>query len=362
MEFFNILYVVSISFILFVINNIPMKYYLFVMIHFIVIFLLNDVLFSAHYMPDQFRYFNTTHIIRDSLDFMLNNEYSEGGNLLHASLLFAIFPMPYIVSLTSLSLSNFMLYFFVFIFLYNRDILRGKALWFYLLFPSLLLYSGLALRDIWIFVFMISSIYLLYKKHLLFSIILALPLLLIKPQNFYIYILSLIAFKIVRKGSFFSFRTLLKLILSIGLFYAVLVIVGVEAINEIRYDMYLEDRGKLINYIPLVNYNDLIFQGTIGALYMVLKPLPWESSSPLQFFQSIENIFIFYFIVQIIKEQLSVKDEFINFLIVYFFIAMIIYGLVTFNYGTAARYRFTFETIFIVFSFSILHFKKLGKK
>jgi len=361
MEFFNILYTINITFILFNIFNIPIKYYLIIFGHFVLIFLLNDVLFSAHYMPDQFRYFNTASTIRETFDFTLANYYTEGGNLLYASLLFALFPIPYIHSLFSLAMINFMLYTLIFIFLYKKEILQENALLFYLLFPSFAIYAGVALRDIWILFFMIISIYLLYKEKLIFSIIFSLPLLWIKYQNFYIYILSLFVFQILKKGSFFSFRTFIKLIFSIGLFYIVLSLVSIDTLNLIRYNMYIEDGGKAEYYIPLQTYSDLIFEGILGAFYMILKPLPWESTSALQLFQSFENIFVFYLIYKIIKEQLIVKDKFINFLLIYFFIAMMIYGIIVFNYGTAARYRFTFELIFIVFSMNILQ-KKVKKK
>ncbi len=354
MDLLNAIYAAALVFVLFSIYKIPMINYLFVLSHLFLIFLLNGVLFSPHYLPDQFKYFHVSSAIRDSLDFINYHQY-HSGTVATASLFFSLFPIPFLDSIFSIAIINFILYSVIFIFLYKKNILEGNALWFYLLYPSFALYAGVALREMWILLFMIMSIYLLYKKQLLLAIIFSLPLLLIKTQNFLIFVVAIVVYNTIIKGSLFSVKLLIKLLFLIVLFYLFISFIGIEAIDIVRFNMYVEDGGNKLLYIPLTSYRDLVFQGTVGAIYMVLKPLPWESSNVLQLFQSFENLFIFYFIYKIIKEQFVVKNDFINFLIVYFFIAMMVYGLVIFNYGTAARYRFTFELIFILFSMSILY-------
>lgn len=353
----NSIYAALVVFIFFSIYKVPLSYYLVILGHLAAVFLTNDFLFPINYMPDQWRYFRTTASIRDTLDFMHYYEYDVRraiGNTSNASLMFALFPIPVIQSVFSIAIINFMLYSFLFIFLYCKKILNGKVIWFYLLFPSLALYAALGLRDNLILFFMVLSIYALYKGKALLSLLIAAPLLLIKSQNFLIYIVALVVFKSIEKGKFFTIKTFLKVVVVVAVLLAFSTLFPLEEIDHIRFAMFLEDGGDRVEYVHLTGYGAFFAQGILGVFYMLLKPLPWESSSLLQLIQSIENMFVFYIIYRIVKVQVEVKDRFINFLLIYFFIAMLIYGMVVFNFGTVARYRFTFETIFIVFSLSIL--------
>ena len=361
----NAIYAAAVVFILFNIYKVPISYYLVILGHLALVFLTNDFLFPISYMPDQWRYLFSAERIRDTMDFLHYYQFDRSnspGNVSNASLFFALFPIPKIQSVFSIAIINIMLYSFLFVFLYRKKILVEQAIWFYLLFPSLALYTALALRETLILIFMILSIYALYKGKTILSILIAAPLLLIKSQNFLIYIVALIIFKGIEKGKFFTLKTLMKLLVIIAIMVSILSIYPLIEIEYVRHAMYMEDGGDPMLYVPLSGYGDFFMQGFIGAIYMILKPLPWESGGLLQLIQSIENMFVFYIIYRIIKEQMKVKDRFVNFLLIYFFIAMMIYGMVVFNFGTVARYRFTFETIFIVFSLSILYKHKKAKK
>ncbi len=354
----NAIYAAAVVFILFNIYKVPLSYYLVILGHLAAVFLTNDFLFPIDYMPDQWRYFRSAESIRDTMDFLHYYQFDRSGrpgSLTNSTLFFALFPIPSIYSVFSISIINFMLYSFLFIFLYRKKILVKPALWFYLLFPSLALYSALGLRDTLILVIMTLSIYALYKGSTFLSIVIASILLLIKAQNFIIYIVALIIYKGIEKGRFFTVKTFLKMLVVAAGIVALAGIFPLGEIDHIRYAMFVEDGGDPLLYIPLAGYGDFLIQGITGAFYMILKPFPWESSGALQLIQFAENVVIFFIIYKIIKKQLVVKDKFINFLLIYFFIGMMIYGLVVFNFGTVARYRYTFVTIFIVFSLSILY-------
>lgn len=240
-------------------------------------------------------------------------------------------------------------------FLYKKKLLVGSAMLFYLIFPSFALYAAVSLRDMLILLFMILSIYALYKKQMLLSILISIPLLYIKVQNFMILIAAILIYKTLEKRNIKNKKTLIRVIILTILFVAFGSMFAIEEINTIRRSMYAEDGGIRENYIPIVGYIDFVSTGFIGSFYMVLKPMLWEVHNPLQLVQSVENIVVFYIIYKIYQEQKVVKDKFITFLFIYFFVGMFIYGLVVYNFGTAARYRFTFEVVLIVFSLSILH-------
>ncbi len=360
----NAIYAAAVIFIFFYIYKVPLRYYLVILGHLSLVFLTNDFLFPMSYMPDQYRYFGSAEAIRDTMDFLhyyrFDRSGESAGSLTNAALFFSLFPIPTINSVFSISIINSMLYAFLFIFLYRKKILVGPALWFYLLFPSLALYSAMGLRDTIILVIMFLSIYALYKKKTFLSILIASSLLLIKSQNFIIYIAALIVYKSIEKGKIFTVKSFAKLIIAVAVLLALGTLFPLEELNRIRYSMYVEDGGDPLLYIPLAGYGDFLLQGFFGAFYVLLKPFLWESSNAMQLIQSIENMVVFIIIYKIIKKQSIVKDKFIKFLVIYFIVAMVIYGLVVFNFGTVARYRYPFVAVFVVFSLSILYKRKKG--
>ena len=129
--------------------------------HIVAIFLLNDVLFNAGYFGDQWAYLSAARSIRDSLTTLSFQEIT-GFTLesihLHDSkvtgvlnthglsgLFFALVPVPFIKSIQSVCMINFMLFVFLFVFIKKNLINNNTVDYFLLLFPRLLLYSFLAL-------------------------------------------------------------------------------------------------------------------------------------------------------------------------------------------------------------------------
>ena len=342
----------------------PLNYFVILFFHFIVIFLLNGVLFPSIYFPDQFNYLHTVTKIRDSMDFFHYWEYHSShsiGSVANGSLLFSLFPILFIDSVYSLALVNTMLYSLIFVFLYKRGYLSGYGVLFYLFFPSLMLYSGIGVRDTWILLFMLFSIYFFINNKFFFSVLWALPLLLIKFQNFVIFLVAIPVYLILTSGRQTLFSLLVKVGLMVVLLQVLIAIIGIEYLDFYRMAFYVEDGGKIEEYEPLSGAIDVLFKSTIGAFGFLLRPFPWEASGVLQLVQSMENLAIGYIVYLLIKKQLIVKDKKVWFLLIYLFVAMSIYGLIIYNFGTAVRYRYTFVTIFIIFSYYILYLKKDAK-
>ncbi|MEA3323456.1 MAG: hypothetical protein U9Q12_04510, partial [Patescibacteria group bacterium] len=209
----NAIYAATVVFIFFYVYKVPLSYYLFILGHLALVFLTNDFLFPISYMGDQYRYIGSASQIRDTLDFLNYYRFDRNaspGGVTNSALFFALFPIPFVKSVFSIAIINFMLYSFLFIFLYRKKILVGPAIWFYLIFPSLALYAALGLRDILILISMVLSIYYLYKKRVVLSILLAVPLIFIKGQNFLIFILALIVYKAMEGKSLWNIKTFLK--------------------------------------------------------------------------------------------------------------------------------------------------------
>jgi hypothetical protein len=115
-----------------------------------------------------------------------------------------------------------------------------------------------------------------------------------------------------------------------------------------RSAMYQEDGGVKGGYVGINGVTDFFILGLQSAPYFLMKPFPWEADSLLQLIQSLENfvlalalLFLFFKAAKI-DSLLAIKWA------LYLFMALSVYGLVVFNYGTAVRYKFPFILIVVI--------------
>src|SRR5690554_5434679 len=73
--------------------SVPTKYQIILIFHCFLPFLINDVLFSTHYMPDQFKYWLQTNEIRAG-NLGLIDALTSGQNVKQASVFFSFMPFP----------------------------------------------------------------------------------------------------------------------------------------------------------------------------------------------------------------------------------------------------------------------------
>ncbi len=146
-------------------------------------FFLNYVLFSPSYMPDQWQYFHLGQNIRSFV-----SDDSESFSVTISTWMLAFIPLPYIETIQSLGFFNRFMVTVLIIWLYSSKNLRGWPLLFILFYPSLLLYSSLALRDTLVFIFMILAVIFFIENRRLLALLFSIPLMLIKFQNFFLII------------------------------------------------------------------------------------------------------------------------------------------------------------------------------
>jgi len=359
LDLINSIYAFVLILMLFMVYKIPAKYFFVISAHLLLVFLTNGVLFPADYMPDQFRYIHSASSIRESgFDLSIYIDFDENfaPNVSNAGLFFALFPIPFLNSIYSISIINFILYSLIFIYLFNKKIFTSFSIWVYLLFPSYALYSAVAGRDIAVFVIMIMSFHQAYRGSPIKSIILAIPLLFIKSQNFIIYLISLSSYLVIKK--YYNKQRLkfaLVISLAISLLIFLLTFAPLDAINFIRMNMFLDDGGFVAEYIPLNSSVDIIRYGFTGTFYTFLYPLPWDVNGPLQLIQFFENIAVFSIILVLSKKLLKVDNEFKYLLFSYLICHAAVYGLMISNYGTLARYKFSFILIFLIYSIKLIY-------
>ena len=102
-------------------------------------FILNDFLFPARYMKDQFFYLYAMQEVR-SFNIIPDIDYSRYLKAFSTSWLLSFLPLPYVETIKSLGFFNRFLFFVTFCWLYNKKFLTGMPLLFVLFYPSLLFY------------------------------------------------------------------------------------------------------------------------------------------------------------------------------------------------------------------------------
>jgi hypothetical protein len=330
--------------------------FLILLLHFLFIFLTNNVLFPVSYMGDQNTYFKYSELFRQGMEPLKRIQPS----VEMASKIFAYFPIPLVNSVYSLSLINFIIYCVTYIFLKKTGIFTRLSEFFYLLYPSLALYSALALRDTMILFLMILFFYFIFRKKrpyldLLFAALSALPLIWLKNQNALLLVIVLFAYILLHIKRYHKLFIMIILIGFIGALFIFQRYFNLQNINFFRlYFYYYENHLPLADFHMIRSWSELLVVSGLSLFSFILEPLPWKAQNILQLFQSVENIGILAILCIFLRRKITGpfnKDKFL--MVFYFIVSMAVYGLIIINTGTAARYRFPFVvTFFIFYSFA----------
>ena len=333
---------------------------LLLLFHFSLVFLTNGVLFPPSYMPDQLLYLNLAQQVRGTAETAILGPNRFGVDL--AGFFFGYFPIPVIDSVYSIAIINFILYLILFIFLKEKGMLEGVSLWVFLLYPSLLLYTSISLRDTFILFFMTLGLWFYTRGRVLPAILIQLPLIFLKLQNLGIFAFSLALFLLIaiffprvarRRVPFIvaiAFLALLAAALPFAYKY------GLKGLNLYRHLFWLEDMGlsKLTPVNPATQIGSvpqLLLETARSIPYFLLKPMPWEARNPLQLIQSLENLVVAFLVIRVIWKAYRNRatTPAMHFLLVLFIASLAVYGLTVWNFGTAVRYKFPYVTLFLVF-------------
>lgn len=338
---------------------VPKKYQLILALHCFLPFFLNDVLFATSYMPDQFKYWAGVNALRAG-DIGFIEAIGGHGNVLKASVFFALMPFPTPVSPISLGFHNTFLYVALFFILFGKGIFTRLSVWFYLLFPSFALYTALGLRETLIFFFMTLAVVFARESKILKSAVCIIPIYLIKFQNFYILgpiVFLYFIFDVTRKGMGLVKALTIGLISFAGLLASAPI--AIPLVNKFRVAMFVEDGGDKEDISLISGVGDFILQGLTSGFHFLSKPLLWEASGALQFIQSFENLVVLVILFLITRQAWKTQPDKLAFWLLFMALAMSVYGLVVANYGTAVRYRYAFVVIYVLFVCADCNIQKL---
>lgn len=313
---------------------------LLIFFHLLVLLLINQYL-PKSYLPDQLSYLYAA------------NEWRNLSWCTHpfitvcsTSFLFALFPL-FINSVLSLALINFifyLLFLMIVIKIYDNHPFSNYARLFVLLYPSLIFNSSVGLRDILIVLFMFASgISYIYANKRIWGIFYLLPLILLKPQNVGILLVSYAFYEYLRisnkkwKVFYFVLSGLLVVLISVHYY---------PALHVARNRMYAESY-HLNPYIFELTFPDW----SISELYrFFLAPLPWDAKNLQQQIQGYETLglsaLLLYLWCRLRKYQIC-KKKFLT-LVFMLITASILYSYAVFNVGAIVRYRFPFYLCFFL--------------
>ena len=310
--------------------NLSNRVLVLLLLHISLVFFM-DAIFNYSYCGDQYRY------VAAAIDFRNNLSSQEGGSVLYASLFFSLFPL-FIGSIKSIAFINFMLYLLLFVFLlykYKTNEIMHKFKIVYLLYPSLILFTSLGLRDFLITSFMFLSLYNLLVTHSkIKTILFMLPLYFIKVQNLFLIGLTIVFAWILRVKNI-----RVKVFLFFLFFWSVIIWaqININMLLILRAAMFREDTGL----DPILFMNDWSY---IDIYRILFAPFFFDARNAMQLIQSVENLMLGIVVYNFIKLAKKVKIPRFEFIVLNFFaiVSTLLYSLVVFNYGTVTRYKMPF--------------------
>lgn len=309
--------------------------------HCLIPFFLNDVLLPASYFGDQFRYQSTVSEIRAGIP------ATEFGTVLNASWMLSAIPLPLNETISSIGFFNKFIFIVLFGFLYKNKVLTTFSTHFYLLYPSFALYSGLTLRDMLITASMLIATYAALRRNFLLLFVALTPLWFIKIQNLMI-LTPLILFAILniyQKG--LSFRNFVIMALCINIALTMLFPLYRNELNNYRFAFAVEDGLETDNIDSIDSINEFVAMSATSGIDFLIKPMPWQAENALQLIQSFENIVITLMLVFISVRRLKISAKHVLPWVFLLLFSLSIYGLIVYNFGSAARYRFPFIMLYV---------------
>lgn len=388
-DFLNFFFIFNILLLLFVFKTYDLKFFLVLSITTLSPFFIHQII-PPSTMGDQFFYYDLIKNFR-GLNFDkskilchwcsdINATFYGGGsgfveyydprsiqfdnNTSISAIIYSIVPIPFIESLASIGLINKSIYLIFIIYFLKNKTFNKYILFILIIYPSALFYSSLALRDTLVVFCMVFYIYNFLEKRYLFSILFIVVLFLIKFQNAFILItlstLYLIIFQKKFRLFLVSFIILFSYINSnkISNYY--------NKIESTKYALFVQNiiqshpgdvikQNQLINEIPDYNAGKSIIKFNLLEImktpfYFMFMPKPSEIKNLFHYFQFIENLIMVLFLLAIIYFSFKSNKNKTFFWIFGLLFSFYLYGIVSYNIGTVARYRFPF-IVFFIFTF-----------
>jgi hypothetical protein len=301
-------------------------------------------LFSWDIFPDQSKYADVVYNFRNfnynkSLSLFLTSRVDI------ASLLLAFFPIPFVTTIISVGLINkAILYATILYFLKKKKYFLINLLLF---LPSIIFFSSVALREMLVISTAIIFFYFfLEKKNYVISLFFVILFLLIKPHfgilclgisiAYYIFLIKL-NLNVINKTALNSF------IVSI-IFLLIALLILKDSLINFRNGFFEEEFGY-----NLIMRNQTITISTIlnSLIQFFFSPLSTKAFDLLTVIIFIENLFLIYVAIILIKKIYKENQCKAIFWLVIWVLLFTLFAFVLFNAGTVWRYKFVIQIVII---------------
>jgi hypothetical protein len=252
----------------------------------------------------------------------------------------------------------------------------NKVGWTIALFPSLVLYSVLFLREVYISFFLLIAIYGVVdwvKTNSYKSIVLSLIGFMMATLFHGSMFVGAIIFIIILTSSYF--KILLKELVSLKInlriltiFLLFVFILGLYISNKISVP-YIGDFQKSINMQSLIARTniyaqggaawpewtkinseiELVYKAPIRSIYFLFSPFPWDIKKYEHLIGLLDS-FLYMYLVFLILCNLKViwKDPALKIILIILLLYIFVYGFGVGNFGTALRHKTKFTFMFIL--------------
>lgn len=321
-------------------------------------FLFNGFLFEWSVLPDQSKYLFNSLEFRNNPEKILDGPQRYGKIKIYlASILYAFSPIISLETYVGISLYNRALFLFTWIFFTKKKYLDDYNSIFFLLMPSLILYTSVALRENLIIILMLWVVYFFYEKKYLLILLTVIMLALLKIQTLFILVFFIIG-NLVIKNNKINLKNLLFITLALIILSYSFSDFLLEEINKYRLGFFVEEYGSYQSLSAIKNYEyfrlDLNFSSLLiiffSFLDFIIPPFLKGNTSLIYFIQLIEVYTIIVYLYFRIKFQ---KNFNINIFIKWFcilFLSYLSYSIFIFNDGTTLRYKVPIM-FFIIFGY-----------
>tara|TARA_Y100000768_G_C23988931_1_gene690810 strand:+ start:3010 stop:4161 length:1152 start_codon:yes stop_codon:yes gene_type:complete len=324
-------------------------------------FLFNGFLFDWSKFPDQSKYLNLSYNIRNNPELILSDQYYSFHNIkfLITSSIYAFSPILSLETYIGVSLVNRSLFLLTLIFFINKRLIDNYNSILFLLAPSLILYTSIALRDTFIIILMFWFLYFFYIKNYFYLIITFFLLILLRFPIITI-IFTFIFFSLFIENNRINYKKFTLLLLlagSITFFYNERII---YLLNFYREGFFAEEFGHYISVSNKIEFQKFklgynlssVLLAINGFYNFMLPPFLKGKINLFYFIQFLEGFAIFSYLYLRIKFQKNL-NYFILFkwILIYVF-SYFIYSLIIFNDGTIHRYKIPI-LFFVIFGYFV---------
>ena len=324
------------------------RYYFLYLIFLLSPFFFNGFLFHWSEFPDQSKYLDMSYNIRHNPEILfLSSTYNFiDTKILLSSIIYAFSPIISMETYIGISLYNRFLFLLTLIFLVNRKLLENYELLFFLLAPSLILYSSLALRDNLIIILLFFFVYFFYHKKYLFLFFTIIFLFFFRFPILSTILIFFIA-TIVIEDNKINYKGLFLIILTLIIFFGIFKDEIMFFLNFFRSGFFSEEYGQYLSITNNLEYREFklelniksLLMAVIGYFNFLLPPIFKGKVSFFYLIQMIEVVFILIFFYLKIKLQNNLNLFILLKWLVIYMLSYFTYSLIIFNDATIHRYK-----------------------